>query len=212
MRSHDTMFLPQAYSRLKRGPQVMLPKDIGMVMAYTGVGKNSVCVDAGTGSGWLAISLARICKSVVSYDVRPDFIRIAEQNRAAEGLDNLVFKEKDITEGIDEKEVDLVTLDMPDSDKAVRSAHRALKQNGFVFGYLPHVEQVKKFVQNKAHSEKARKAIEALNMLSPKGVLKVLEIMPKNAMLLRQILAQEKKAFTDDDVNKILAITKEKAQ
>jgi DNA-directed RNA polymerase subunit F len=73
------------------------------------------------------------------------------------------------------------------------------------------LEHSKKFVQGKAHVEKARKAIEALNMLSPKGILKVLEIMPKNAMLLRQILAQEKKAFTDDDVNKILAITKEKS-
>jgi tRNA (adenine57-N1/adenine58-N1)-methyltransferase catalytic subunit len=146
MRSHDTMFLPQAYRRLKRGPQVMLPKDIGIVIAYTSVGKDSFCVDAGTGSGWLAVSLARICKKVVSYDIRPEFIRIAEQNKLMEGLSNLELKEKDITKGIDEKDVDLVTLDMPNSDKVVRCAHKALKQNGFIFGYLPHVEQVKKFV------------------------------------------------------------------
>jgi len=146
MRSHDTMFLPQAYRRLKRGPQVMLPKDIGIVIAYTSVGKDSFCVDAGTGSGWLAVSLARICKRVVSYDIRPEFIRIAEQNQLMERLSNLELKEKDITKGIDEKDVDLVTLDMPNSDKVVRYAHKALKQNGFIFGYLPHVEQVKKFV------------------------------------------------------------------
>lgn len=124
----------------------MLPKDIGIVIAYTGIGKDSVCVDAGTGSGWLAVSLARICRRVVSYDIRPEFIRIAEHNRSIEGLDNLEIKEKDITKGIDEKDVDLVTLDMPNSDKALRGAQRALKQNGFVFGYLPHMEQVKKFV------------------------------------------------------------------
>jgi tRNA (adenine57-N1/adenine58-N1)-methyltransferase len=146
MRSHDTMFLPQAYRRLKRGPQVMLPKDIGIVIAYTGVGKDSFCIDAGTGSGWLAVSLARICKRVVSYDNRPEFIRIAEQNRSMEGLNNLEFKEKDVTKGIDERDADLVTLDMPNSDKVVRYAHKALKQNGFIFGYLPHMEQVKKFV------------------------------------------------------------------
>jgi tRNA (adenine57-N1/adenine58-N1)-methyltransferase len=146
MRSHDTMFLPQAYRRLKRGPQVMLPKDIGIVIAYTGVGKDSLCVDAGTGSGWLAVSLARICKKVVSYDIRPEFIKIAEVNKAMEGLSNLEIKEKDITKGIDEKDVDLVTLDMPNSDKALRRVHKALKPNGFVFGYLPHMEQVKKFV------------------------------------------------------------------
>jgi tRNA (adenine57-N1/adenine58-N1)-methyltransferase len=140
------MFIPEAYRRLKRGPQVILPKDIGIIMAYTGVSKNSTCVDAGTGSGWLAVSLARICKHVTSYDVREDFMRIADRNMHAEGLDNLTLKLGDVTKRIDEKDVDLVTLDMPGSDKAVRNAYKALKQNGYICGYLPHMEQVKSFV------------------------------------------------------------------
>ena len=141
-----TIFLPQAYKRLKRGPQVMVPKDIGMVIAYTGIGKDSVCVDAGAGSGWLAVSLARVCKKVTSYETRREFAKIARYNQVSEGLDNLVIKNRSIASGITEKDVDLVTLDMPDSEKIVRLAHRALKQNGYIFGYLPHVEQVKKFV------------------------------------------------------------------
>ena len=132
------MFIPQFYKRLKRGPQVMLPKDIGMVITYTGIGKDSLCVDAGTGSGWLAVSLARLCKKVVSYDIRPEFTAIAEKNRANLLLDNLEFKNKDITKRIDEKDVDLVKLDMPNSDKVIKNAHKALKQNGYIFGYLPH--------------------------------------------------------------------------
>lgn len=140
------MFLPQAYKRLKRGPQVMLPKDIGIVIAYTGIGKGSVCVDAGTGSGWLAVSLARVCKKVTSYETRRDFVKIAKHNQISEGLDNLVIKNRSVARGIKERDVDLVTLDMPDSEKIVRIAHKALKQNGYIFGYLPHVEQVKKFV------------------------------------------------------------------
>ncbi len=140
------MFLPESYKRLKRGPQVILPKDIGMVMAYTGVNRNSVCVDAGTGSGWLAISLARVCKSVTSYDTRDEFIRIAERNRENEKLDNLKIKNKDVRKGISEKRVDIVTLDMPNSDKVVKHANKALKPDGYIFGYLPHMEQVKDFV------------------------------------------------------------------
>ncbi len=140
------MFLPESYKRLKRGPQVILPKDIGMIIAYSGIGKESVCVDAGTGSGWLAVSLARVCKQVVSYDTREDFIKIAERNKANEHLDNLTIKKKDITKGIAEKEVDLVTLDMPDSHKAIKNAHRALRTDGYIFGYLPHMEQVKEFI------------------------------------------------------------------
>ena len=68
MKESNDVLVPPHYRRLKRGPQVVLPKDIGMIIAYTGVGKESVCVDAGTGSGWLAISLARIAKEVTTYD------------------------------------------------------------------------------------------------------------------------------------------------
>ncbi len=140
------MFIPEHYRRLKRGPQVMLPKDIGLVITYSGVGKNSVCVDAGAGSGWLAISLARICKDVTSYETREDFIKIVEGNARREGLDNLHIVNRDIKKGIKEKDVDLVTLDMPESDKVVGKAHRALRPGGHIFGYLPHMEQVKAFV------------------------------------------------------------------
>ncbi|MGC8478768.1 MAG: tRNA (adenine-N1)-methyltransferase [Candidatus Micrarchaeia archaeon] len=142
-----SIFLPEHYRRLKRGPQVMLPKDIGMVMAYAGIGKDSVCVDAGTGSGWLAISLAKICKKVVSYEIREEFIKIAETNAKREGVENLTIVNRDVRKGIKEKDVDLVSLDMPESNKVVGKAYKALKDGGFIFGYLPHMEQVKAFVK-----------------------------------------------------------------
>src|SRR5208282_5351208 len=91
---------PRLYRKLRRGPQVILPKDIGMIVAYSGIDKNSVCVDAGTGSGWLAVSLARISRKVYSYDTRPEFIAIAEKNRVFLGLDNLEFVNRDVTKGI----------------------------------------------------------------------------------------------------------------
>jgi tRNA (adenine57-N1/adenine58-N1)-methyltransferase len=141
------MYVPKNYKRLKRGPQVILPKDIGFIMAYAGVGKNSFCVDAGTGSGWLAVSLARICRRVVSYDIRPDFLKIAEKNKAMENLDNLELKNQDFTKPVKERDADLVTLDMPNAEKALRNAYRVLKPEGYVVGYLPHMEQVKKFVK-----------------------------------------------------------------
>lgn len=140
------MFIyPRMYRKLRRGPQVILPKDIGMIIAYSGIGKESVCVDAGTGSGWLAVSLARLCKKVYSYDVRQDFLEIAERNRTALGLDNLELINRDATKGIAQRDVDLVVLDMPSSERALASARKALKPEGMVVGYLPHTEQVSKF-------------------------------------------------------------------
>ncbi len=141
------MFIyPKIYRKLRRGPQVILPKDIGTIVAYSGISKESVCVDAGTGSGWLAVSLARLCKKVYSYDVRPDFLDIAEKNRAMLGLDNLELINRDVTKGILQTEVDMVALDMPSSEKAILSARKALMPDGVIVGYLPHMEQAKKFV------------------------------------------------------------------
>ena len=141
------MFIyPKTYRKLKRGPQVILPKDIGIIIAYAGIDKSSICVDAGTGSGWLAVSLARLCRHVYSYDLRVDFLKIAEYNVNYLGLDNVTLENGDITKRINEKDVDLVTLDLPNSEKALRNAKKALKPGGTVVGYLPHVEQVKTFV------------------------------------------------------------------
>ena len=141
------MFIyPRIYRKMKRGPQVILPKDIGAIIALSGIGRESVCVDAGAGSGWLAASLARICKEVYSYDTREDFLAIANKNKTNMHLDNLTLKLGDVTKKIDEKEVDFVALDMPSSEKALRNAKKALKDGGAVMGYLPHTEQVKTFV------------------------------------------------------------------
>ncbi len=142
------MFIyPSAYRKLKRGPQVILPKDIGIIITYTGIGKESICVDAGTGSGWLATALARVCKQVYSYDIREDFLEIARKNLDITGQHNIVLKNGVVTKKIEEKNVDLVTLDMPNADKALKNARGALKEGGYVVGYLPNMEQVKTFVE-----------------------------------------------------------------
>lgn len=141
------MFIyPKIYRKLRRGPQVILPKDIGMIIAYSGIDKSSICVDAGTGSGWLAVSLARLCKHVYSYDIRPDFLQIGEKNKEILMLDNITFVNGDVFKKINETGVDLVTLDLPSSEKALKNAKKALKSGGTVVGYLPHTEQVKRFV------------------------------------------------------------------
>ncbi|MBM3229483.1 methyltransferase domain-containing protein [Candidatus Parvarchaeota archaeon] len=141
------MIFPNILRKLKRGPQVILPKDIGMILAYSGVGKTSKAVDAGAGSGWLAISLGNVCKSVVAYEWREDFVKLASENVQRAGLKNVKIKHASVFDGIKEKELDLVTLDLADSDKAVGHAYGALKDGGMLVGYLPHAEQVQRFVK-----------------------------------------------------------------
>ena len=52
------------WEKLTRGPQLMIHKDIGMIMAKCGIGKDSVVVDAGGGTGSLCLTLANVCKKV----------------------------------------------------------------------------------------------------------------------------------------------------
>ena len=138
---------PRIYRGLRRGPQVILPKDIGIIIAYSGIGKESVCIDAGTGSGWLAVSLARICRKVYSYDTRREFTRIASENRRILKLDNLVLKTGDITRGTDKRNADLFTLDMPNAERALGAVREALRDDGVVAAYLPHIEQLSLFAE-----------------------------------------------------------------
>jgi DNA-directed RNA polymerase subunit F len=71
-------------------------------------------------------------------------------------------------------------------------------------------QHAQKFAVTDARAKKIRKALEEFGNLSERSIIKIIEIMPKNNMTLRQILASERKSFPDEEVNKILALTKEK--
>ncbi len=129
----------------KRGPAIIQPKDAGLIIAYTGIGKESVVVEAGTGSAFLTTMLANVVKRVHSYERKPEFYKLAKKNLERAEITNVELKHKDILEGIDEKDADLVSLDMPDAEKVVASAHAALKKDGWCVGYLPNIEQAKAF-------------------------------------------------------------------
>ena len=53
---------PDLWEQLQKGPQLIIQKDIGFILAKTGVNKQSLVIDAGGGSGSLAFSLANVCK------------------------------------------------------------------------------------------------------------------------------------------------------
>ena len=67
----------------------MLPKDIGLVIAYTGMNSNDDVLDAGTGSGIAAIYFGGIAKSVKTYEVRPEFSKLAQKNITEAKLPNV---------------------------------------------------------------------------------------------------------------------------
>ncbi|MCL4372084.1 DNA-directed RNA polymerase subunit F [Candidatus Marsarchaeota archaeon] len=71
-------------------------------------------------------------------------------------------------------------------------------------------EYVEKFKLPKKHTEKAKSDLQKLGILSDYAVAKLIEVMPKNAGMVRQILAKEKGSIDDSAISKILEITTSK--
>jgi tRNA (adenine57-N1/adenine58-N1)-methyltransferase len=132
--------------KAKRGPQIILPKDSALILSTTGCSPDWKVVDAGTGSGFLSMFLGNIGCKVYTYENRKEFYRIAKNNINNFGLKNIILKNSDITKGIKERDVDLITLDMKNPQTAVKHAFKSLKSGGWTVIYSMHIEEVKKVV------------------------------------------------------------------
>ena len=142
--------LPPVLKRLKRGPQVLLPKDLGMIVAYGGMSKESVVVDAGTGSGFATVFFGSIAKRVISFEDRKEFAEFASKNIKRSGFDNIELREQSVFEGFKET-ADIINLDLPNPEQIFTSEF-SLSDEGVIIAYSPHTEQVTSFV--KAAKEK----------------------------------------------------------
>lgn len=134
------------FGKIKRGAQIITAKDAGLILATTHIGSDSVCVDAGTGSGALTCFLARYAKKVYSYDIKPAHVEIGQFNADKLGLTNIEFAEHNIYDGIDHTDLDVVTLDVPEPWKVLDHASAALKSGGWLVCYVPCINQIHKLV------------------------------------------------------------------
>lgn len=138
--------------KMPRGAQVIYPKDIGMILMLGDVYPGAKVVEAGIGSGALTMALIGMTGErgeVISYEIREDFIRRAVENIQVYlgKVNNLLIRNKDIYEGIDEEGIDRVILDLPEPWRVVEHAVSSLRQGGIFLCYLPTTGQVARVVE-----------------------------------------------------------------
>ncbi len=135
-----------SYKGIKKLAQTIPLKDLGFILAETGINKDSIVVDTGSGSGGCACFLARHVKKVHTFDVNELNLEQVRKNMEYFGLKNIIIKKADAYEKIPIKNADLVVLDLPDAWKAVGPANKALKIGGFIVAYCPQITQAQIFL------------------------------------------------------------------
>lgn len=129
--------------KMPRGAQVIYPKDLGAILLAADIGPGQRVLEAGVGSGALSMALLRAGASVIGYELRDDFAARARANVGAFLGPDVDYRveSRDVTEGIEERELDRVLLDMPEPWRVLPHAARALRPGGVVLAYLPTINQ-----------------------------------------------------------------------
>jgi len=151
-----------SYKGIKKLAQTIPLKDLGFILAETGIGKNSIVVDTGSGSGGCACFLATHVKEVHTFDINELHLEQVRKNIEYFDLKNVIVKKADVYETIPIKNVDLIVLDLPEPWRAIDSANKALKIGGIIVAYCPQITQAQVFVNelSKVHEYIHVKSVE----------------------------------------------------
>jgi len=137
--------------KCERLTQIVYPKDLGIIALEADICTGSDVVEVGSGSGATTIFLANIVRPrghVYSYEVKDEFMRVAERNVKRAGLDKYVtFHNKDALQGIEEEGIDAIIVDMGDPWSMVKESWRVLKPSGHFVGITPTMNQAERLAE-----------------------------------------------------------------
>lgn len=139
--------------KMKRGAQIVYPKDIGAILVFGDIGPGMSVLEAGTGSGALTLGLVRAVGPegrVVSVDTRED-----HSNHARKAItrwfgdfpENLELRIGDVVDHVQEVAPDRLILDLPEPWRVLEAAARHQPGGGLICAYLPTVPQVQTTVE-----------------------------------------------------------------
>lgn len=134
--------------RMRRGAQVVYPKDIGPILHWGDIRPGMRVLEAGTGSGALTMALVQAVGptgTVVSVEERPDHAagaRSAISRFFGELPPNLDLRPGRVEEAVGEVAPDRLVLDVPEPWLVVAPAAAGLADGGVLSVYLPTVPQV----------------------------------------------------------------------
>lgn len=139
--------------KMKRGAQVVYPKDLGPILVYADIGPGMTVLEAGTGSGALTLGLARAVGPtgrVVTVELREDHAAHARktlQRWYGEMPDNVEMREGDVADVVAGVKPERIVLDLPEPEHTLEAAAAHQPDGGLTCVYVPTVPQVQKAVE-----------------------------------------------------------------
>jgi tRNA (adenine57-N1/adenine58-N1)-methyltransferase len=134
--------------KMRRGAQVIYPKDSGQIITFADVGPGMTVLEAGTGSGALTLSLLRAVGPtgrVVSVERREDhadFGRKTVERWHGSIPNNLELRVGEVEPVVEEVGPERLVLDIPEPWHAVKTAADHQPAGAVFCAYLPTVPQV----------------------------------------------------------------------
>lgn len=139
--------------KMKRGAQVVYPKDLGPILIYADIAPGMVVLEAGTGSGAMTLALARAVGPdgrVVSVELREDHAAHARKTVEiwfGEVPPNLELVVGDVSAEVERARPDRIVLDLPEPWAVLGPAGEHQPTGGVFAAYLPTVPQVQTLVE-----------------------------------------------------------------
>jgi tRNA (adenine57-N1/adenine58-N1)-methyltransferase catalytic subunit len=131
----------------RRGPQTIILKDASYIISKSSVNKNSIILEAGTGSGSMTAYFALHGKKVYSFELREEFMDISRKNLNRINQNPLFGEIELINDNVEyankyiKEKVDVIFLDMPEPWNYFSALKPLLLDNGMIVCYVPNVTQ-----------------------------------------------------------------------
>ena len=136
---------------MPRGPQIVYPKDLGLIISLGDIFPGATVIESGLGSGSLTLALLRAVGDsgqVTTYEINESVIPKALNNigKILPNANNLHVKVGDIYINLTERDVDRVVLDVPEPWNSVCGVGNALILGGILISFSPTILQVHQLV------------------------------------------------------------------
>ena len=145
--------------KIQHGTQIVYPKDLGYIVARSGIGSGQKILEIGTGSGSLTSFIANIVKPrghVYTFDVNENFMKIAEKNIKKAGVSKYVTQHNldlKTRKKMPLEDIDVALIDLGDPWTVIPQVRQMLKGSGAVFAICPTMNQLEKLTMALVENE-----------------------------------------------------------